>query len=138
MEPTRVNATYTNNTSISLEWTFDSAPIYDYSYVIYYESGGERQSVSFDDRGRSRDNSHLLTGLPVGGIHTISLVALLDLPSPVAGPVTPCKYAPPSAMLRIRRHFLTFKLHHRVSRASRGGGVRRRVRSGGDLIHTDM
>ena len=109
MEPTRVSATYTSSTSISLEWTFASAPIYDYSYVVYYESGGERHSVSFTDRGRSRNNSHQLTDLPVGGIHTISLVALADLPSPVVGPVTPGKYAPPSAMLRINRHFLTFK-----------------------------
>ena len=89
MEPTRVSATYTSTTSISLEWTFARAPLYDYSYVVYYESGGESHSVSFTDSGRSRDNSHLLTGLPVGGIHTVSLVALLDLPSRVAGPVTP-------------------------------------------------
>ena len=112
MEPTSVSATYktptiTNTTSISLEWTFARAPIYDYSYVVYYESGGESHSVSFTDGGRSRDNSHLLTGLPVGGIHTISLVALVDLPSPVVGLVAPGKYAPPSAMLRISRHFLT-------------------------------
>ena len=84
MEPTSVSATYTNTTSISLEWTFASAPIFDYSYVVYYESGGESHSVSFTVSGRSRDNSHLLTDLPVGGIHTISLVALVDLPSPVA------------------------------------------------------
>ena len=89
MEPTSVSATYTNTTSISLEWTFAKAPIYDYSYVVYYESGRESHSVSFTDSGRSRDNSHLLTGLPVGGIHTISLVALVDLPSPVVGPIAP-------------------------------------------------
>ena len=89
MEPTSVSATYKTPTSISLEWTFARAPIFDYSYVVYYESGGESHSVSFTDRGRSRDNSLLLTGLPVGGIHTISIVALVDLPSPVAGPVTP-------------------------------------------------
>ncbi|CAI8016766.1 hypothetical protein GBAR_LOCUS10262 [Geodia barretti] len=84
MEPTSVSATYKTPTSISLEWTFASAPIYDYSYVVYYESGGESHSVSFADKRRSRDNSHLSTGLPVGGIHTIYLVALVDLPSPVA------------------------------------------------------
>ena len=105
MEPTSVSATYKTPTSISLEWTFASAPIYDYSYVVYYESGGESHSVSFTDSGRSRDNSHLLTGLPVGGIRTISLVALVDLPSPVVGPVAPGKYAPLSAMLRISGHF---------------------------------
>ena len=138
MEPTTVSATYKTPTSISLEWTFARAPLYDYSYVVYYESGGESHSVSFTDRGRSRDNSHLLTGLPVGGIHTISLVALVDLPSPVVGPVAPGKYAPTSAMLRLSRHFFNFKLRHSFSRASRGGGIRRRVRSGRDLIHTDM
>ena len=87
MEPTSASATYKTPTSISLEWTFASKPIYDYSYVVYYESGGESHSVSFTDRGRSRNNSRELTGLPVEGIHTISLVALVDLPSPVA--VTP-------------------------------------------------
>ena len=109
MEPTRVSATYTSTTSISLGWTFAMAPIYDYSYVVYYESGGESHSVSFTDGGQSRNNGHQLTGLPVGGIHTISLVALADLPSPVVGLVTPGKYALPSVMLRISRHFLTFK-----------------------------
>ena len=84
MEPTSVSATYKTPTSISLEWTFARAPVYDYSYVVYYESGGERHSVSFTEQGRSRNNSHQLAGFPVGGIHTISLVALLDLPSPVA------------------------------------------------------
>ena len=84
MEPTSVSATYKTPTSISLEWTFASAPIFDYSYVVYYESGGESHSVSFTDSGRSRDNSRELTGLSVGGIHTISLVALVDIPSPVA------------------------------------------------------
>ena len=89
MEPTSVSASFKTPTSILLEWTFAMTPLYDYSYVVYYESGGESHSVSFTDSGRSRDNSHLLTGLPVGGIHTISLVALVDLPSPVVGPVTP-------------------------------------------------
>ena len=139
MEPTSVSATFKTPTSISLEWTFARTPIVDYSYVVYYESGGESHSVSFTDSGRSRDNSRELTGLPVGGIHTISLVALIDLPSPVVGPVAPGKYAPPSDMLRIS---ITYKLHHSVSGVSRGGGVRRRVRrrvrSGRDLIHTDM
>ena len=85
MEPTSVSATYkTRTTSISLEWTFASAPIYDYSYVVYYESGGESHSVSFTVSGRSRNNSRELTGLPAQEIDTILLVALVDLPSPVA------------------------------------------------------
>ena len=89
MEPTSVSATYKTPTSISLEWTFARAPLYDYSYVVYYESGVENHSVSFTDREKYMENSYLLTGLPVGGIHAISLVALLDLPSPLVGPVTP-------------------------------------------------
>ena len=41
-------------------------------------------------RGEYReDNSHILTDLPVGGIHNISLVALVHLPSPLTGPVSP-------------------------------------------------
>ena len=43
--------------------------------------------MSFTDS--ERDNSHMLTDLPVGGIHNISLVALIHLPSPLAGPVSP-------------------------------------------------
>ena len=43
--------------------------------------------MSFTDS--DRDNSHMLTGLPVGGIHNIFLVALVHLPSPLAGPVSP-------------------------------------------------
>ena len=42
-------------------------------------------------RGEHReDNSRMLTDLPVGEIHNISLVALIHLPSPLAGPVSPC------------------------------------------------
>ena len=45
--------------------------------------------MAFTIDSLERDNRHELTGLPVGGVHSISLVALADLPSPVAGPVTP-------------------------------------------------
>ena len=44
--------------------------------------------MAFTIDSLERDNRHQLTGLPVGGVHSISLVALVDLPSPVAGPVT--------------------------------------------------
>ena len=61
----------------------------DYSYVVYYQSrDGVSHSVAFTTDSRE-DHTHELTGLPVGGIHSISLVALVDLPSPVVGPVTP-------------------------------------------------
>ena len=88
-KPLYLNATYKSPTSISLEWTFAHTPISTYSYVAYYQSGGEGYSVAFTIDSLERENRHELTGLPVGGVHSISLVALVDLPSPVAGPVTP-------------------------------------------------
>ena len=45
--------------------------------------------MAFTIDSLERDNRHELTGLPVGGVHSISLVALSALPSPVVGPVTP-------------------------------------------------
>ena len=89
MESINLNATYKMPTSVLLEWTFAHIPISSYSYVAYYQSGGEGYSVAFTIDRLKRDNRHELTGLPVGGVHSISLVALVDLPSPVAGPVTP-------------------------------------------------
>ena len=88
-EPLNLNATYKTPTSILLEWTFPITPVFTDSYVAYYQSGGEGYSVAFTIDSLERDNRHELTGLPVGGVHSISLVALVDLPSPVAGPVTP-------------------------------------------------
>ena len=88
-KPSSINATYKTPTSISLEWAFNIAISLDYSYVVYYQSRyGVSHSVTFTTDSRE-DHTHELTGLPVGGIHSISLVALIDLPSPVVGPVTP-------------------------------------------------
>ena len=88
-KPTSLNATYKTPTSISLEWRFNLTISFDYSYVAYYQSrGGVSHSVAFTTDS-VRDHTYELTGLPVGGIHSISLVALVDLPSPVVGPVTP-------------------------------------------------
>ena len=57
--------------------------------MVYYQSqDGVSHSVAFTTDSRE-DHTHELTGLPVGGIHSISLVALVDLSSPVVGPVTP-------------------------------------------------
>ena len=90
--PTSLNATYKTPTSISLQWTFNITLSFDYCYVVYYQSrDGVSHSVAFTTDSRE-DHTHELTGLPVGGIHSISLVALLDLPSPVVGPVTPGEY----------------------------------------------
>ena len=88
-EPLNLNAVYKTPTRISLEWTLANTPVFTHSYVAYYQSGGEGYSVTFAIDSLERDNRHELTGLPVGGVHSISLVALVDLPSPVAGPVTP-------------------------------------------------
>ena len=89
MEPLNLNVTYKTPTRISLEWKFPFTPISSYSYVAYYQSGGEGYSVAFTIDSLEIDNRYELAGLPVGGVHSISLVALVDLPSPVAGPVTP-------------------------------------------------
>ena len=84
-KPTSLNATYKTPTSISLEWTFNVALSLKYSYVVYYQSrDGVSHSVAFTTDSRE-DHTHELTGLPVGGIHSISLVALIHLPSPVVG-----------------------------------------------------
>ena len=91
-KPTSLNATYKTPTSISVHWTFKFTLSFDYSDVVYYQSrDGVSHSVAFTSDSRE-DNTHELTGLPVGGIHSISLVALLDLPSPVVGLVTPGEY----------------------------------------------
>ena len=70
--------------------------------MVYYQSqDGVSHSVAFTT-GNREDHIHELTGLPVGGIHSISLVALVDLPSPVVGPVNPGEYITASLM-----HFTT-------------------------------
>ena len=97
-KPTSLNATYKTPTSVSLEWTFNITLSFDYSYVVYYQSrDGVSHSVAFTTDSRE-DHTHELTGLPVGGIHSISLVALIDLPSPVVGPVNPGEYITASLM----------------------------------------
>ena len=101
-KPTSLNATYKTPTSISLEWTFNITLSFEFCYVIYYQSrDGVSHSVAFTTDSRE-DHTHELTGLPVGGIHSISLVALIDLPSPVVGPVTPGEHIVANLM-----HFTT-------------------------------
>ena len=55
--------------------------------MIYYEyaGGSVRHNVSVS-RGV---NTYLLTGLSIGGVHSISIVAVRELPSDVVGPVDP-------------------------------------------------
>ena len=83
--------------------------------------------MSFTDS--DRDNSHMLSDLPVGEIHNIFLLALVDLPSPLDGPVSP------GMLDQVMNNYHHFNCSCRVFR---GGGVRRRIRSDWDLIHTDM
>ena len=72
-KPSSLNATYKTPTSISLEWTFNVALSFDYSYVVYYQSrDGVSHSVAFTTDSRE-DHTHNLTGLPVGKIHSISV-----------------------------------------------------------------
>ena len=99
LKPLYLNATYKSPTTISLEWTFAHTPISPYYYVAYYQSGEEGYTVAFTTDSLERDNRHELTGLPAGGVHSISLVALVDLPSPVAGPVTPGEYVANNVLL---------------------------------------
>ena len=85
--PTQLTAVYKSATSISLEWTYASPTLITISYVIYYEYAGD--SVRRDVSVSSGVNTYLLTGLPVGGVHSISIVAIWHLPSDVVGPVDP-------------------------------------------------
>ena len=71
-KPSSLNAIYKTPTSISLEWTFNITISFDYSYVVYYQSrDGVSHSVAFTTDSRE-DHTHELTGLPVGGVHSIS------------------------------------------------------------------
>ena len=75
--------------------------------MVYYQSrDGVSHSVAFTTDG-VRDYTHNLTGLPVGGIHSISLVALIDLPSPVVGPVIPGEHIVYSSLVPRPLLFLT-------------------------------
>ena len=55
--------------------------------MIYYEYAGG--SVRHDVAVSRGVNTYLLTGLPIGGVHSISIVAVIHLPSDVVGPVDP-------------------------------------------------
>ena len=55
--------------------------------MIYYEYAGG--SVRHDVSVSSGANTYLLTGFPIGGVHSISIVAIRHLPSEVVGPVDP-------------------------------------------------
>ena len=87
--PTKLQAVYRSATSISLEWiyTLNIENTSEYRYVVYYEYAGD--NVRHDVSDSSGVNTYLLTGLPIGGVDNISLVAVRHLPSDVVGPVDP-------------------------------------------------
>ena len=86
--PMNLTAVYKSATSVLLQWTITSKAEDITGYVVYYEHAGE--SGSHNMSISNGDNTHLLTGLPTGGIQSISLVALsLHLPSGVVEPVDP-------------------------------------------------
>ena len=92
--PTQLTAIYKSTTSILLKWTYASSTqnTTGYRYVVYYEYAGD--SVRHNVSVSSGVNTYLLTGLPTGGVHSISIVAVRHLPGNVVGPVDPgmCRY----------------------------------------------
>ena len=87
--PTQLTAVYKSVTTIFLEWIYTSSTqtITGYRYAVYYEyaEGSDRRNVFVS----SGVNTYLLTGLPNGGVHSISIVAVRHLPSNVVGPIDP-------------------------------------------------
>ena len=81
--PTNLSVIYKSSTSVLLEWSYDIPPTTQYTYSVYYHSQNHIYQSFI------RNNSHLLTGLPTEGIHSISLVATAEnhLPSNVVEPV---------------------------------------------------
>ena len=131
-----LTATYQSITIVLLEWIFVNAPGHATKYVVYYQSGGVSYNSSFTRSEETGTFYHLV--LPPEGVHSISLVAInqaegntVYLPSLVAGPVDPGR------LFTIITAFTTF-VYHSSSCSSHGECVRRRIRSGWDLILTDM
>ena len=87
--PTQLTAIYRSAKSILLRWTSTLATetTTGYRYVVYYKYTGG--SVRHDVPVSTGNNTYLLTGLPIGGVHSISIVAVRHLPSDVVGPVDP-------------------------------------------------
>ena len=83
--PTQLTAVYKSATSILLEWTFEVEELTTgYTYVIYCQSEGDSGNVSVSS---GETHTYLLTGLQSGVVY-ISIVAVIQIPSPVVGPIT--------------------------------------------------
>ena len=122
-------------TSVFLEWIFVHTPGLTTRNTIYYQSGGVSYNTSFMTSQESATFYHL--ALPSEEVHSISLVAVnqaegntVYLPSLVAGPVDP-------GML-FTYYCLCHFVFHSCSCSGHGESVRRRIRSGWDLILTHM
>ena len=57
--------------------------------MIYYQSEGDSGNVSISS---GETHTYLLTGLQSGVVYTISIVAVIRIPSPVVGPVNAGMY----------------------------------------------
>ena len=138
--PIKLNATYKSSSSVLLEWTYRrfTGPTTDHRYIVYYESqGGSRSESSFSISPSSVYNNmymYSLTDLPIGGIHNISLVAILELPSPVEGPITP-GLLHNYCMFVIRFHV---SLYFSCSNTRSCDSIWCEIWSGWGLTHTDM
>ena len=86
--PNQFTAVYKSNTSVLLQWSYPyERDISTIKYVIYYQSEGANSSHDVPDS--NKNNTYLLTGLPSGVVHNISIVAVSHLPSDVVGPIIP-------------------------------------------------
>ena len=138
--PINLTATYKSPTTVQLKWTLLVSPLVDTRYFVFFQSGGVAHNVSFS---LTRDQrSYVIMDLPLEPITNIHMVALTKptqvltqlyayLPSTTGTSIS-------SSMLNIFWSAVSGNINCSCSRVSRGGGVRRRIRSDWDLIHTDM
>ena len=135
--PSNLTATYKSPSTVLLEWMFSDPVVGDTTYTVYYQSGGVSYNTSFT---LTRDQrSYLMMDFPLEVITNIVMkIAVISgvfrLPSPVVGPASLGMLL----HLYIATTLATWYHYHSHSGVSGGGGVRRRTRSGRDLIHTDM
>ena len=88
--PTNLAALQKSDASIEISWTQPGT--LTTGYVIYYwvTGTGNKLSVVISETANTdlQRHTHLLTGLESGMDYSISIVAVVDLPSDVVGPVT--------------------------------------------------
>ena len=88
--PTNMAALQKSDTTIEISWTLPGT--LTTGYVIYYWITGtdNKLSVVISETANThlQRHTHLLTALESGTDYSISIVAVVDLPSDVVGPVT--------------------------------------------------